>query len=673
MTAPRWVAAPLSVGLVLVLLLGAIGAGLRVPGLSFLTGLPGLGSLDYRTLSTGGFLPLRAGYVDELLGTDLDRRRPDLAERPAASDRLLGDEPPDEAGVLLPKQEQATADAVVDHSFTNDAMSSPLVITSLPFRGRTDTRAATRERGEPDSCAPTGGTAWYAHTSASDGTLLADTLGSDHPAAVAAFRRSAATGALTQVACGTRAEGITVPAAKGTTYLFQVTGLLGGGSLVFSLRALGRTDRVSRPATGRGPGDVALRSAISGDGRFAAYESRPNEACSLYLPCPGQVLVVDRRTGTSTVVSRSSDGLLGNGKSAIPSLSHDGRWVGFSSTSTNLVPDDGNNSVDHFVHDRLTGRTVRTSLDSSGREGSIGDASQTTTSMDGRLTPDGRFAVFSTEMGGLVDDDPPGTSDVFVRDLHRGITTRESVDDDGDPSHQGGSFDGKLSDDGRYVAFTSNATGLVSDVNYTGCFRVSRCRNVFHRDRFTGRTRLLSVDKDGNTDSGVAQVSMSGDGAVVAWTSTAARMVAGDTNEASDVFVMDLRRRTVQRASVSSTGAQQEEPGVEEAQPQFGSFASVNHSLSVSADGRRVSFDSRAANLVPGDTNGRSDVFVHDLVTRRTSRLSVSSLGEEGTGDSYRPALSRDGGAACFESDAGNLASDDNSLVDVFCHDLGSV
>lgn len=189
----------------------------------------------------------------------------------------------------------------------------------------------------------------------------------------------------------------------------------------------------------------------------------------------------------------------------------------------------------------------------------------------------------------------------------------------------------------------------------------------------TGRTRILSVDVNGDTDSGVAQVSMSGDGMVVAWTSTAARMVEDDTNETNDVFVMDLRRGTVQRASVSSADDQQEDPGSEEMQTQFGSFAGVNHSLSLSADGRRVSFESRAANLVPGDTNGRSDVFVRDLVTRRTTRLSLSSLGEQGNGDSYRPALSDDGTAACFESDASNLAPDDNRLIDVFCHDLGSV
>src|SRR5688572_30608155 len=90
----------------------------------------------------------------------------------------------------------------------------------------------------------------------------------------------------------------------------------------------------------------------------------------------------------------------------------------------------------------------------------------------------------------------------------------------------------------------------------------------------------------------------------------------------------------------------------------------------LSADGRYVVFNSLASNLVPSDTNGRSDIFIRDRITSQTTRVSVSSGGEAGNGDSHWPAISADGRFVGFLSSASNLVSGDtNGVADIFVHD----
>src|SRR5213595_159425 len=93
----------------------------------------------------------------------------------------------------------------------------------------------------------------------------------------------------------------------------------------------------------------------------------------------------------------------------------------------------------------------------------------------------------------------------------------------------------------------------------------------------------------------------------------------------------------------------------------------------ISADGRFVAFASYASNLVPGDTNGVADVFVHDRQTGTTKRVSVNSAGTQGNGGSGSPAISADGRFVAFSSYATNLVpGDTNGVVDVFVHDRRS-
>jgi Tol biopolymer transport system component len=165
---------------------------------------------------------------------------------------------------------------------------------------------------------------------------------------------------------------------------------------------------------------------------------------------------------------------------------------------------------------------------------------------------------------------------------------------------------------------------------------------------------------------------MSDDGSVVAWTTTTA-LDSQDTNGVSDVYLVDASQSSPRRVSLSSTGGQQNDPGGPGDHTDTGQVA-TSRWVGVSGDGTRVAFDSRSTNLVPEDENTANDVFLHDLRTGSTSRVSVSSTGAEGNGNSYRPSLSRDGGVIAFETEASNFdGSDDNRLSDVFVHDLRGV
>jgi Tol biopolymer transport system component len=437
---------------------------------------------------------------------------------------------------------------------------------------------------------------------------------------------------------------------------------------VFHLAALGRTTSASADVEGRTVEEFET-AAVSGNGRFVAFNSRPLDNCMVQR-CPDevnspQVYVTDRVSGRTELVSRNSLGLPGNAGSIGASLSHDGRYVGFTSAASDLVDSDTNRAPDYFVHDRLTGRTVLATLSSEGEQGTAeGTPYLSLYTVAGHLSADGRYATFHSVLDGLAPGDQRGTYDVFVRDLRTGVTTIETLD--GNADHRGDAREPRISANGRYVSFVS--PWRFDEARYPRCDDLESCRNVFLRDRLRGTTRLVSVDRTGLADSAVGQHQMSADGSVLAWATTSTLGDPSDTNGVSDVFVVRGSGHPT-RVSLSHAGEQQDDRGVgSEFSP-----ADLRH-VALSGDGRRVAFDSRAPNLVPGDTNERMDVFVRDLESQTTTRVSTSSTGGEANGDSFRPTVSFDGRVLAFESDAADLApGDDNRLADVFVHDLSGV
>jgi len=286
-------------------------------------------------------------------------------------------------------------------------------------------------------------------------------------------------------------------------------------------------------------------------------------------------------------------------------------------------------------------QTTRVSVDGAGAE-ATGPSSYSWTSADGQV-----FA-FQSAATNLVAGDTNGFPDVFVRDRANGTTTRVSVDSAGTESN-GLSNQSALSADGTVVAFCSYASNLVAgDTNGFS--------DVFVHDLATGATERANVDSSGgeanyNSFDGV----LSSDGRFVAFTSHAWNLVASDTNQWADTFVRDRATGITERVSVDSAGAESDGP---------------SYGPSFSADGRFVAFQSYATNLVTGDTNAVSDIFVHDRTTGVTERVSVDSSGVQANNWNNSPAISADGNVVAWVSKATNLvAGDRNHHYDIFVHD----
>lgn len=209
-----------------------------------------------------------------------------------------------------------------------------------------------------------------------------------------------------------------------------------------------------------------------------------------------------------------------------------------------------------------------------------------------------------------------------------------------------------ISSDGRYVAFLSAATNLVAGDS-------NNANDVFRYDRMTGTTQRVSVDSNGNQSIGGSLFcKISGNGRFVVFTSGADDLVPGDTNGFADVLVKDMVTGAVEIASVDSAGVQGN---------------STSHYPTVSEDGRYVVFRSFASNLVPGDTNGFPDAFLRDRQASTTERIDVSTGGGEADASvplGFSSGVSADGRYVAFESGATNLvAGDTNFSQDIFLRD----
>lgn len=350
-------------------------------------------------------------------------------------------------------------------------------------------------------------------------------------------------------------------------------------------------------------------------------------------------------------VSLSSLGVAGNGTSAYPSVSSDGRYVAFDSTSTNLVPGDSNGVSDVFVYDRDTNTIERVSVTSLGVQANGSSVFPT-------MSADGRYVAFTSLANNLVAGDTNTAADAFVYDRDTDTIERVSIATGGAEAEIGivGSSTGgqiSMSADGRYVAFASESTNLVpGDANAVV--------DLFLHDRDSDTTeRVIEHVFPGVLDDGHSFfVSATGRYIVSA---TQNPYLPEDTNSLPDIYIYDRDTVTYERVSVSDLGAETND---------------FSYAPSVSSDGRYVTFTSDATNLVSGDTNGFRDAFVYDRNTDTVERVNVSSVGTQANNASLPPYISSNGEFIVFGSSATNLVSDDtNGFRDVFVYEIsdGSV
>jgi len=251
----------------------------------------------------------------------------------------------------------------------------------------------------------------------------------------------------------------------------------------------------------------------------------------------------------------------------------------------------------------------------------------------------------------LVAGDGNLHTDVFLADMKSGDLVRVSeAAGGGDPNDSSSLFGSAISKNGRYVVYYSYATNIVAGDG-------NEASDVFLYDAVQGTTTLVSRNAAGTPSNGDSiYPSISANGRFVAYSSTASDLVAGGIGGNYDVYVYDTRTGTTSKAS----------PGIDSAKAGGGCFRAA-----VSNSGRWVAFDSLAANLVPGDTNGAVDVFLFDRKTAAMRRVSVPAGGGEGNAASFGQVMSSSGKVLVFISSASDLVLDDaNATDDLFRVDL---
>jgi Tol biopolymer transport system component len=357
---------------------------------------------------------------------------------------------------------------------------------------------------------------------------------------------------------------------------------------------------------------------------------------------PADAAAASRRTGLALrLASVDVNGVVGNlGSGYGSSISGDGRFVAFLSAANNLVAGDLNGFGDAFVKDRVTGWVDRVSVSSTRVE-----ANGLTEHVS--ISADGRYVAFASRATNLVANDRNGFTDVFLRDRLAATTVRVSRNINGVEAN-GPSARPAVSANGLYVAFDSAATNLDP-----GDRSVFRDVFVWALNGWIERVSLNTASAAGNGDS--FDPAISADGRVVAYTSRATNLVAGDSLGFADVFVRDRTSHTTERVSVSTAGAE----GDRDAEDPVVSFS-----------GKHVAFASKASTLVAADTNQRQDIFVHDRGAATTTRVSVSDTGGQGNGNSTAAAISADGRVVAFQSTATDLAPRSTVRTQIFVRDL---
>ena len=388
---------------------------------------------------------------------------------------------------------------------------------------------------------------------------------------------------------------------------------------------------------------------ISDDGRFVVFSSRATNLVTGDTNDGLDVFIRDLMSGVTFRASVNSAGDQATAPTVAPSsatasMSADGNFVVFSTTAENFVPGSNFSAGWIALRDLGAGTTVGVTnpafLDNTRPAGSRTRGAGS----DPVISADGNVVAFVSFAGAFVPEDTNNGGDLFVWTRATGAYERVSVTTGGGQVASGSYANPRLSGDGQIVVFTATRA-LVPGNDVSG-------NKVFVRNRTTNTTELVSITSGGVAVTGDSP-SISRDGRFVAFV-TSASLVAGDTNATADVYVRDLQNGTIELCSRKPDG----------------SLPGGVTTPTISGDGRYVAFSAPGQSDDGGFIVLHPDVFVRDRQTGTVVEAGIGISGEA-FGSSLRPSLSNDGRFLTFESDASNLVANDiNGLTDLFHREL---
>ncbi|SDC26854.1 component of the Tol biopolymer transport system [Paenibacillus sp. UNCCL117] len=409
----------------------------------------------------------------------------------------------------------------------------------------------------------------------------------------------------------------------------------GKRDLAAALTAKGGTEKISISVNGAAATGDSRASSISGDGRYVAFVSTSATIVEGKTNGFQDVFVRDRTTGMTQLISLGSDGDQANGDSYAPMISMDGTYVLFSSKATNLVPGDTNSQEDLFLYDASTGKVQRIAERVPGSEyAGHGSPYQVST--------DGRFAAYVGNNG-----PESANNNILLKDLRTGavklVAARTFLYDQTRARVS-------MSADARFLVFESFQRELTLDdygLNY------GKYRDIFLYDTVLDELKRISRSPaEGSANENSQYPVISANGQFVAYQSLADNLGPADTNGKLDIYVYDRVSGTTELGSVRSDGSQAQSDAFH---------------ASLSGDGRYLSFHTSGA-FGEDDTGDVPDVYVRDRWTGTTKRVSNAHLGGNANGESVRATFAADGLSIAFESNATDLlaTADVDAFSDIY-------
>lgn len=340
---------------------------------------------------------------------------------------------------------------------------------------------------------------------------------------------------------------------------------------------------------GAGPGGYG--ASISDDGRFVAFNYLSNDLAPSDTNGKNDIFIRDRTSGTTTLVSHTPGGTVGNDESIEGVISGDGNTVVFRSLATNLTATpDTNAAFDLFAYNVASGSVSLVSTNLAGT--ATGDKGVT---LSYRLDGTGTKVVFVSSSTNLTADTNVVDAQLFSRDLTSGTTRLLSIRPDGKPL-TGTIQQPAISNDGRFATFATNFS-LSPDPS-------PNSTQIYLVELATGQLTLASRTPDGTGASGVTGFSvLSGDGRYVVFESDAANLVPeltlGGSGNMRTLFVYDREANKTLALSTNAAGTQ--------------TLPVVNVRFAVSRDGSSVAFTTNQTGFGPTDTNAVEDVYATNI------------------------------------------------------------